>query len=157
LRAASLFFSTLAIAAALAAQTPSAPPAAPPAHHHPDPKNLQVLPKTLTGDQLDEIMDAWSGALGVHCDTCHTADPAHPRPNGRPGLDFVDDSKPEKATARKMFLMTEEINRNYISKIDSSGEPVTCATCHRGHLGPQPFELPKEGHPGPQPPATPKK
>ncbi|MGB8259323.1 MAG: c-type cytochrome, partial [Terracidiphilus sp.] len=135
-------------------QPPAQPPAGPAPgqpHRHPDPTNLQVLPKTLTGDQLDEIMDGWAASLGVHCDTCHTADPAHPRPDGRPGLNFADDSKPEKATARKMFQMMEEINRNYIAKIDSSGAPVTCGTCHRGHLGPQPFVVPKEGHHGPSP------
>jgi cytochrome c553 len=154
LKAVSLFLSTLVLSAAavLAAQAPAG---APPQHHHPAPKNLQVLPKTLTGDQLDEIMDSWAASLGVHCDTCHTADPAHPRPDGRPGLNFVDDSKPEKASARKMFQMTEEINQSYISKIDNSGAPVTCGTCHRGHLGPQPFVIPKEEHHGPpQPPAA---
>jgi len=42
--------------------------------------------------------------------------------------------------------MVEEINANYISKIDSSGEPVTCGTCHRGHLGPEPFAAPVHPH-----------
>jgi len=42
--------------------------------------------------------------------------------------------------------MVEEINANYISKIDSSGEPVTCGTCHRGHLGPEPFAAPVRPH-----------
>ena len=42
----------------------------------------------------------------------------------------------------KMFAMTEGINKDYIAKIDSSGAPVTCGTCHRGHLGPEPFVAP---------------
>ena len=36
-------------------------------------------------------------------------------------------------------LMTEEINQKYIAKIDGSGVPVNCGTCHRGHMGPEPF------------------
>jgi len=46
-----------------------------------------------------------------------------------------------------MFTMMEEINRNYIVKIDSSGAPVTCATCHRGHLRPEPYVIPPEDGP----------
>jgi mono/diheme cytochrome c family protein len=137
-----LLLAVLAVVAVLAAQTQTATP--PAQHHHPDPKNLQALPKTLNGDRLDEIMDAWSAELGVHCNACHTIDPKHPRPDGRPGMDFADDSKPEKATARQMVRMTDEINRNYIAKIENSGQPVTCGTCHRGHLGPEPFALPTE-------------
>jgi hypothetical protein len=40
--------------------------------------------------------------------------------------------------------MTEEINANFVARIDSSGAPVTCGTCHRGHLGPEPFSAPHE-------------
>ena len=112
---------------------------------HPAPTNLKVLPKDLTGEQVHEIMEQWEGSLGAHCNTCHTPDPNNIGPNGRPRLNFADDSKEEKATARKMYLMTEDINKNYVSKIDSSGAPVTCGTCHRGHLGPEPYVIPKEG------------
>ena len=37
--------------------------------------------------------------------------------------------------------MVQEINTQYIGKIDNSGAPVTCGTCHRGHLDPQPSSL----------------
>ena len=123
--------------------------------HHPDPTNLKVLPKTLTGDQVDEIMDGWAAALGTHCDTCHTADLKNIGPNGRPRLNFADDTKPEKSTARLMFKMTQDINENYVSMVENSGAPVTCGTCHRGHLGPEPFVAPKEKHDGPRPPQAP--
>ncbi len=127
------------------AQTPqSAQPAGGPPRAAPT--NLKVLPKNLTGDQVHEIMEKWAGSLGVHCGTCHTADPNNIGPNGRPRLNFADDSTPEKATARVMYKMTEDINQNYISKIENSGEPVTCGTCHRGHLGPEPFVIPPEEH-----------
>jgi hypothetical protein len=117
-----------------------------PQHNHAAPTNLQVLPKTLTGEQVHEIMEKWEGYLGAHCGTCHAVDPNKIGPNGRPQLNFADDSKKEKATARQMFKMTEMINVDYIGKIDSSGEPVTCGTCHRGHLGPEPYKIPPEDH-----------
>ena len=122
--------------------------AAPAPHAHPPapaPTNLQVLPKNLTGEQVHEIMHKWEDELGTNCAACHAADPKNIGPNGKPRLNFADDSKPEKATARKMVQMTEEINTQYISKIENSGDPVTCGTCHRGHLGPQPFKADADG------------
>ena len=123
---------------------PAAPP--PPQHEMPAPTNLKVLPKNLTGAQVHEIMEKWEGELGTSCKTCHAADPKNLGPNGKPRLNFADDSKEDKQTARKMFKMVEDINANYISKIDSSGAPVTCGTCHRGHLGPEPFAAPEHDH-----------
>jgi cytochrome c553 len=114
---------------------------------YPAPTNLKVLPRDLTGQQVHEIMEKWSASLGTHCDSCHTADPENIGPNGRPRLNFADDSKPMKSSARLMFTMTEKINVDYVSMIDSSGAPVTCGTCHRGHLGPEPFVIPPEAEP----------
>ena len=128
-----------------AAQNPIPPPpqtqpgTPPPQHEMPAPTNLKVLPKNLTGPQVHEIMEKWEGELGTSCKTCHAADPKNLGPNGKPRLNFADDSKEEKQTARKMYKMVEEINASYIAKIDSSGDPVTCGTCHRGHLGPEPY------------------
>ena len=138
-------------------QQPTQQPATPqaqtekPKRTYPEPKNLKVLPKNLTGEQVHDIMEQWEGALGAKCGTCHTPDPNNIGPNGRPRLNFADDTKQDKETARKMFQMVEGINLNYISKIDSSGAPVTCGTCHRGHLGPQPFVPAPEEHEPPPP------
>jgi hypothetical protein len=118
------------------AQQPSGTPAK---RTYPTPTNLKVLPKELTGEQVHEIMEQWESEIGGRCGTCHAADPKNIGPNGRPRLNFVDDNKPEKETARKMYQMTDGINLNYIAKMDSSGAPVTCGTCHRGHLGPEMF------------------
>jgi hypothetical protein len=114
-----------------------------------------VLSKNLTGQQVRDIMEQWEGSLDAHCNTCHTPDPNNIGPNGRPRLNYADDSKPEKAIARFMYTMTEDINRNYVSKIESSEAPVTCGTCHRGHLGPEPFVIPPDDHGGPRPPQGP--
>ena len=54
-----------------------------------------------------------------------------------------------KAVARLMYTMTEEINSNYIAKVEGSGMPVTCGTCHRGHVSPEPFTVQPAGGPPP--------
>lgn len=126
--------------------------------NYPAPTNLKVLPKNLTGNELHEIMEKWAGSLGVHCDECHAADPKNIGPNGRPRLNFPDDSKTDKQIARLMYTMTEQINADTIAKAmkldtDDMGTPVTCGTCHRGHKMPEEFVIPKEERPGGPPPA----
>ncbi len=152
-----LLGAALLAANAAAAQAPAAPqqpvgtPPPPGQFHFPAPKNLQVLPKDWTAEQVHDTMEKWAGDLGVHCDKCHTADPTHLAPNGRPRLNFADDSKQEKKVARLMYKMVDNINSNYISMVDNSGVPVTCGTCHRGHFSPEPYVPPKEEEhrPGP--------
>jgi hypothetical protein len=151
---------------ALAQQPPAAPEQNGPGSAHPrppapPPTNLKVLPKTLTGDQVRQVMHKWEGQLGVECNTCHAVDPTKKMPNGRPALNFADDSKPEKETARLMLKMTEEINQNYTTKVESkqnneaSAKEVTCGTCHRGKFDPAayipPPEPEHEHHDGPPP------
>jgi hypothetical protein len=144
---AAMFAATMCIGAQ-APQSP-APPAANPhrEHSHPAPTNLKVLPKNLTGDQVHDMMHDWEAELGVTCRTCHVENPKDIGPNGRPRMNYADDSKQEKASARIMFTMVENINQNYVSKIEDSGLPVTCGTCHQGHLNPEPFAI--EDHPRP--------
>ena len=142
-------------AAAAIAQAPQNPPPASggnPPRSFPAPTNLKVLPKDLTGQQVHEIMEGWAGQLGVHCNTCHAADPKNIGPNGKPRLNFADDSKDEKAMARIMYTMTEDIKKNYVAKVaaidkmDEPAAPLTCGTCHRGHQDPEAFVPPPE-HP----------
>jgi hypothetical protein len=145
-----------AVTAVAQAPQQAAPPHEEHEHHdHPAPTNLKVLPKTMTGEQVHELMETWEGSLGAHCDTCHTADPKSLAPNGRPRLNFADDSKPKKETARLMYKMTNDINQNYVSMVGNAGEPpaqVTCGTCHRGHLKPEQFVIPDDDHSGPRRP-----
>lgn len=158
----------LSAAVMIAAQDPlAAQPAAPPAagsqaapqqgpggpRNYPAPKNLKVLPKDFTGRQVHETMEGWAGSLGVHCDTCHMADPNNIGPNGRPRLKFDDDSKTDKQIARLMYTMTEQVNADTIKKAmdmdtEDMGSPVTCGTCHRGHKMPEKFVPPPENGPG---------
>ena len=143
------------------AQAPQGPPpgAAGQPRNFPAPKNLKVLPKDLTGNQVHDIMEGWAGALGTHCDTCHATDPNNLGPNGRPRLKFDDDSKPEKQIARMMYSMTEDLKRNSIAKaaeLDKMPDPapkLTCGTCHRGQVRPEAYVPPEENGSG-GPPRT---
>jgi hypothetical protein len=95
------------------------------------PKDLDVLPKHITEQQLHKVMRDWAGSLGVHCDFCHAA-----AADGK-GLDFASNAKPEKEAARHMYKMMNKINSKYFeAKKDSIGMMMTtgvnCYTCHRG-------------------------
>jgi cytochrome c553 len=109
------------------------------------------LPKTLTGEQVNEIMEQWESYLGVSCSTCHARDPKNLGPNGRPRMNYADDSKPEKSTARLMYTMTKDVNENYVSMVptkDGAAAPtVTCGTCHRGKKDPEPFVISDDNPP----------
>ena len=121
----------------------------------PAPTNLKVLPRDLTGDQVMEVMHKFEGMLGAECNVCHTVDPKNVGPNGRPRMNFADDSKKEKQTARLMIKMTQDINANYVSKLEGADGPVTCGTCHRGHVKPEAFVPKPEGHDHDHPGAAP--
>jgi hypothetical protein len=124
-------FAAAVFAVTTVAQTPQPMPAPPLPRQEagvrrhfnfPAPTNLQVLPKNLTGKQVHQIMGKWARSLGTHCSTCHAPNPnAAPAPNGHPHLDFALDIKPEKKTARLMVKMVEDINGNYVGKINIAG------------------------------------
>ena len=124
----------------------------------PEYKNLKVLPKHLTHEQLDKVMHEWTASLNVHCDFCHVRNEAEKK------MDFPSDAKPEKEMARKMFKMMNKINQKYFdAKKDSLGfvmtSGVNCYTCHRGDSHPD-VKIPERkrpGGPGPggPPPANP--
>lgn len=117
---------------------PAAPPAgAPPPRVEEPPKNLQVLPKTLSRREVIDIMRTFTVALDVECTYCHAAkDPKDFRT-----IDFASDEKEEKGTARVMLKMVKTINDDFVSKVAMPGDaPVRCSTCHRGQTHPQTLE-----------------
>ena len=141
--------SVIAIAAGLVvpSSAQSNPLASSPANAYalPAPVNLKVLPKNLSGRQVHDIMEHWSAELGVRCSACHLRDLDGIAPGGRLHPRFADDSKPMKGIARLMYTMTLEINRKLITGIDGVPRPVTCGTCHRGNIRPEPFVSPPDG------------
>ena len=78
-------------------------------------------------------------SLGVRCDSCHAEATETMAADDDSQLNYGDDSKEMKAVARLMYTMTEELNSHYIAKLEGSGLPVTCGTCHRGRIAPEPF------------------
>ena len=88
-------------------------------------KNLQVLPNDISKGQLDDIMEAYCTSLNVKCSFCHV--------KGNMASDTIN----EKIIARKMMVMTNEINEKYFGK--ESGT-VGCMTCHNGKINPNDTE-----------------
>ncbi len=103
------------------------------------PKNLKVLPKNISGEELHKVMDEWKTALGVKCNFCHA--PAADTSSHH--LDFASDAKPEKDIARHMYKMARKINKKFFKEAkDDKGNSiavVTCMTCHHGN--PHPDEV----------------
>jgi len=128
-------------------------------------KNLQILPKDISHDDLDSVMHHFTASLGVKCGYCHAGDPATRK------MDFASDDKPEKLVARKMMLMTIDINKNHFQQIaedmdsgkmalptDTSAvsymlKYVTCYTCHHGD--PHPDNHPPKKNDENRPPMPP--
>jgi len=127
----------------IAATTPPDPP---------KPKNLKILPKDISHEDLEKVMHGFNDALGVHCDFCHakSKDPNQKWP------DFPSDEKPEKNIARKMMKMTAKINKKYFSfEKNEQGEKidaVKCGICHHGSPHPEFKAPPHEERQGPPPP-----
>ncbi|SDF79597.1 c-type cytochrome [Mucilaginibacter sp. P19] len=112
-------------------------------------KNLKVLPKNISGENLHKVMEEWEHSLGVHCNFCHA------RNEETKKMDWASDAKPEKAMARDMYKMMNKINQKYFhAKKDSLGmimqSGVNCNTCHRGTAHPE-VMVPDGKGPGGQP------
>src|SRR5512146_917322 len=105
------FFVSLLFVAALCAQPPQGGGRAP--------QNLKVL--KVEGAQIGQIMRSYTTGLGVRCDFCHVQG------------NFASDDNPHKEIARKMIVLTREIN----TKFPDGKAHVTCYTCHRGAEEPQ--------------------
>lgn len=95
-------------------------------------KNLKVLPKDISEEELDSLMGMFSISLGVRCNFCHAAN----ADTSKHRLDFASDSKEMKNTARKMISMTAYLNKNFFNDEHSNKKEnihkVICYTCHRG-------------------------
>ena len=114
------FISILFVAASLFAVNASAAP---------EHKNLQVLNKDISKDDLKKMMDGFAEQLGVKCTFCHIVD------------QYEKDDRPHKADARRMIRLVLDMRAK---KADYFGPRVkdaviTCSICHRGKAEPEPF------------------
>lgn len=119
---------------------------------YPAPVNLHVLPKDLTGKQVHDLMQQWSSELGVRCIACHETETAGIASDATARSSFARDTKQMKKIARLMYTMTDQINVNFVAKVEGSGLPVTCGTCHRGSISPNPYVMPTMPQQTPLPP-----
>ena len=114
----------LMFAAAAFAQMPSQEEA---------PKNLKVLPKDWTRQQVIQVMQNFTAALGVGCDHCHVEKEGAPP-------DFASDDKKEKDQARAMMKISQDLNARLPKDLNEEANEVTrigCITCHRGVTEPK--------------------
>lgn len=85
--------------------------------------------RLLKGISVDEFMDTmgfFSAATNLNCIDCHG------RAAGGDWAHYADET-PMKATARRMILLMQRINKE-----NFGGTPiVTCYTCHRGDMLPE--------------------
>jgi hypothetical protein len=115
------------------------------------PVNLKILPKEISRNELIQTMRGFAMSLGVRCPACHA---------GQEGQmpDFASDEKPMKNRARTMMLITQDLNKNQIPKLQLGTDKehkVTCWTCHRGKQVPE-TEVQMPAHTeGAQPPTQP--
>jgi tetratricopeptide (TPR) repeat protein len=126
------------------------------------PRNLQVLPKDTSQQDVVAVMQQFTRALGVPCTYCHVevtaplltaeeaaaaaaaAPPAAGRGRGRgrgagPQMDFASDDKRQKQTARLMLTLVNDINARLATTIRKPASEIVrvqCATCHRGIANP---------------------
>lgn len=103
-------------------------------------KNVQVL-KAIPANQMIQTMHLITGQLGVGCQYCHIWE------------EWDREDKPQKQIARRMMIMTAEINRSSFG----GAQAVTCYTCHQGKPKPAamvalPVPAPPP-HDAPEPPA----
>ena len=106
-------------------------------------KNLKILRKDISHEDLGKVMHGFNDALGVKCNFCHAASK-----DDEKKMDWASDEKPEKSIARKMMKMTNKINKKFFHGKDKLGDAnamleVTCATCHHGEPHPE-FEVKEE-------------
>jgi mono/diheme cytochrome c family protein len=106
------------------------------------PIHTMVLPKDATVQQLADTMRDWKAAIGGHCVTCHTisTDPRNLNAMGHAEIMPYDSALPVYKASMRMYLMTREMNKEYMP---TAKEPVVCSTCHRGHLLPPAYIVPE--------------
>jgi Photosynthetic reaction centre cytochrome C subunit len=94
-----------------------------------DAKNLQVLDKTLSKDDVKKIMEGYAAQLGVKCVFCHV------------GEEYEKDEKKQKSDARKMIRLVMEMKakRTDYFKPTVKESAIQCALCHRGKPQPEAF------------------
>ena len=105
-------------------------------------KNLKVLPKNISDQTIEKVMEEFAKSLGVDCKFCHVQIDST-------NWDMASDQKPEKSVARKMIKMANKINKDFFKAETKYGQEdvvleIRCVTCHRGEPHPEIEQGPAE-------------
>ena len=87
-----------------------------------DVKNLKVLSFKTKKETMAYMKKIIAPSVGEKCSFCHNT------------RDFASDDNEKKKITREMIVMTQNMNKNTMKKLDY--KPVTCWTCHRGSTNP---------------------
>jgi hypothetical protein len=95
-------------------------------------KNLKVLSKNISDDDMDFVMETFGVNLGANCLFCH--------PGKQTGtefsIDYVTDKLQNKRIARDMLKMTMKLNKKYfnttLTGLMNTRGKIWCKTCHQG-------------------------
>ena len=89
--------------------------------------SLKLLPVETLVHGGDSLMGEFRDALNVDCNYCHGG-----------GKTQEYDLNPRKDIARKMIMLTRQINANFpgTGVFPQGNQVVTCYTCHRGDTHP---------------------
>jgi hypothetical protein len=107
--------------------------AKPPAEEKPVYKNLKVLSKKISDEDMDYVMETFGVNLGVNCLFCHPG-----KQNGTDySFDYATDQLLNKRVAREMLRMTMRLNKKYfnvkLTGMMNTRGIIWCKTCHRGN------------------------
>ncbi len=102
---------------------------APPLQAAPEHKNLQVLDKNISKDDLKKMMEGFAAQLGVKCQFCHVEE------------QYEKDDKKQKNDARKMIKLVLEMKarKPEFFKTTVKENAIQCSMCHRGKPQPEAF------------------
>jgi hypothetical protein len=106
--------------------------AKPPQEEKPVYKNLQVLSKKISEEDMDFVMESFNANLGANCLFCHPG-----KQNGTEySFDYVSDELQNKRIAREMLRMTIKLNKKYfntkLTGLMNTRGKIWCKTCHQG-------------------------
>jgi hypothetical protein len=106
--------------------------AKPPQEEKNEYKNLQVLSKKITDQDMDYVMESFGVNLGVNCMFCHVS---HLKGYDF-SFDYASDSMLNKRVARDMLRMTMKLNKKYFNSpltgLMNTRSRIWCRTCHQG-------------------------
>ena len=105
----------------------------PPQEEKPVYKNLHVLSKNISDNDMDYVMETFSVNLGTNCLFCHPGE----KKGTEYKFDYVTDQLRNKRIARDMLRMTMNLNKKYfnikLTGLMNTRGRVWCKTCHQGN------------------------